>query len=164
MLVCDNNWASLPLNIYDFLFTSHNRILGYLDRNWIKIRVYNSYPFQSNWSLNLKGIIPLQSSEFTTLLQITHFSLASVKHHFWAHEFLPKSSSFGEMSICFPSVVLGKINDFCCSQGAISSHEWLKITGSCKWHQVRNKHNWIVLTNKRMLILRFSKFPKFHNI
>ena len=52
------------------------------------------------------------------------------------------------MSICLSTLVLRKWNGFCLSRGAISSHEWPKVTSGWKWHRVRGKNHWIVLTNQ----------------
>ena len=61
-----------------------------------------------------------------------------------------------KMSICLPSLVSRKWNGFCLSRGAISSHEWPKVTSGWKWHRVRSKNHWIVLTNQWRWTMSFS--------
>ena len=47
---------------------------------------------------------------------------------------------------------------FCLSRGAISSHEWLKVTCAWKWHWVSSKNHWIVFVNQWRWTISFSSF------
>ena len=66
------------------------------------------------------------------------------------------------MSICLPSLVWRKWNGFCLSRGAISSHEWPKVTSGWKWHRVRSKNHWIVFINQWRWTMSFSSFLHSH--